>query len=122
MKNALTRVLSTLAIAIAVASAAPASAASGLITGTVARIKIQSTSTGTSFFALKSSATVGQCTVDNGNTLALFPDDDRGKAMLSVVTAALLSGKSLTVMLDDTDTQSGWGVLYCWAQYVQLSP
>ena len=94
----------------------------GLITGKVAKIKIQSSIQGSSYFQLKSTSAVGRCTADGGNVLALFPDDDRGKAMLSVVSAALLSGKSLGVWRDDTVISTAGGVSYCFAQYVDLTP
>jgi hypothetical protein len=122
MKKAIARAISMLAFGIAITNSPSAHATAGLITGTVAKIKIQNSAVGNSYFTLKSTATVGQCTTDTGNVEALFPDDDRGKAMLSVVTAALLSGKSVTVMVDDANAEAAWGLVYCFAGYVQVSP
>jgi hypothetical protein len=116
MKKILIRTVSTLALGIVATFAAPASATSGYFSGTVRYIKIQSTGSGGSFFTLNSTTTVGNCAKDGSNTLALFPDDDRGKAMISVVNAALLSGKSITVMVDDRNGP------YCLASYVVLAP
>jgi hypothetical protein len=51
--------------------------------------------------------------------MALVPSDDSGKAMISAVESALLSGKSLNVLLDDNAISSS---TYCIARWVQLIP
>ena len=111
MRKVIARSLAAAALAVVVTIATPASATTGAISGKVLRIMLQNTAGSSSFFVLSGTNTVGNCISDNSHTLALFPDNDRGKQMLSLVQAAWLSGKSLTVTLDDTVATSN----YCFA-------
>ena len=108
------RVTALLGVSILVSQAR---AASGSVSGTVALLQIQSVGTGNNFFTLNSTATVGKCITSSGHVMALFPDDDRGKAMMSTVQAAVLSGKSLTVQVDDKGATSP---TYCFVSWIQF--
>jgi hypothetical protein len=100
--------------------AAPAFATNGTLAGTVTQIKSQATGVGNTFFELTSTATIGKCNKDsNSETLILIPDDDRGKQMLSIVEAALLSGKSMSASVDDGGSTVG---VYCFASSVVITP
>jgi hypothetical protein len=112
MRKVIARCLAAAALAVVVTIATPASATTGTISGKVIRILVPSTGNGSSFFMLSGTNIVGNCTNDGSHTLALFPDDDRGKQMLSLVQAAWLSGKSLTVTLDDNVATTN----YCFAR------
>jgi hypothetical protein len=119
MTTAFTRFLAAVALAVVATTAIPASATTGTISGMVNRIKVQDDSVGDSWFTLSSATTVGQC-LKNGttpNTLILFPNNDRGKQMLSTVQAAWLAGKTMTVQLDDGNTGSD---VYCYAKWLTV--
>jgi hypothetical protein len=99
--------------------ALPAFATNGIITGTVFVLNPQDTTAGNSYFELATTVRVGTCITDGSNhTLALIPDNDRGKQIFALVQSALLAGKNVAVTLDDTVTNAG----YCFARAVTVSP
>jgi len=120
MKNTVIRTISALAFGFAATIAASASATSGTVTGKVSVIQIQSTASGNNYFTLNATTSVGKCIKSSNNqVMALIPDDDRGKAMISVVDAALLAGKTVQVWVDDKGSASS---TYCFASWIQMIP
>jgi hypothetical protein len=118
MRLNLARPIAALVFGIVAIVAAPAFATNANISGTVNLIKIQDDATGSMFFTVNSTTSVGNCIKNNNNVMALIPDTDRGKAMLSTVEAAMLAGKTVTVHLDDTSSSSN----YCWTKYLTVGP
>jgi hypothetical protein len=115
------RLLSVLPALCLFGLAAPAFATNGTITGGVNVITAQATAVGNTFIELSSTVTIGHCNKDGGNseTLILIPDDDRGKQMMSIAQAALLSGKTVKALVDDGGASGG---TYCFASWLSISP
>jgi hypothetical protein len=114
------RSLSALLALVVVGLATPAFATNGTLTGTVNLITSQATAAGNTFIEVSSTATIGKCNKDgNSETLILIPDDDRGKQMMSIAEAALLSGKTVSALVDDGAATSG---VYCFASWLRIVP
>jgi hypothetical protein len=60
------------------------------------------------------------CSTSGGKVVLLVRDDERGKRMMSLATSALLSGKTVSVTIDDTKKRAGTN--FCLLQYITLNP
>lgn len=95
-------------------------------TGTVTMIRVHDGTTYSAvaddWIAIQGFTTTGHtCGTDTaGRVVLLIRDDQRGQRMMSLATSALLSGKAITVTVDDTKKKSGTS--FCFLQYMDLSP
>jgi len=94
-------------------------ATEGSVTGKIYSLEIKSPAKGGNNVQVNSNQTVGNCVADGstGHIVAVIPDNDRGKAMISLLEAALLSGRVVSVSVDDNNATSG---VYCNITVVRL--
>jgi hypothetical protein len=99
---------STLCLATGAAEADPVT-----LVGPVAQLNTSiDNAHGNTFFTVADATKVPGCLESNGLTMALIPDNERGKQLFAMVIAASLSGKTLHLTVDATLATNG----YCWVQ------
>lgn len=101
----------------------PADAAVLSAQGTVRYLSIVDSDTDPSafgnYFAVNGVTSLGTCSLSQGHVVFRLRDGDRGDAMRSVVTAALLSGKEVIVSIDDVNLVTNGA---CIARSIRLLP
>lgn len=108
-------------LAAAVLFSIQAHAATVTHTGTVNIIQTYNSDFAEDWISVQGLTTSGHtCTADSGRVVLLIKDDSRGQRMMSIATAALLSGKTVTVNLNDTKKRAGSN--YCYLQHIAINP
>lgn len=101
-----------LALGLAGTIAHTSHAVTSTISGKVLSLEVKSAASGNNNVQISSTQLVGKCVVDGstGHLVAVIPDGDRGKEMLSLLEAALLSGKPVALTVTDGDAATS---VYC---------
>jgi hypothetical protein len=115
------RILATLVSTILLA-AAQANATTAVLSGTVKDVTSYDSVSNPSVSDYITVNVVGTggttCHTTGGRVILMVRDDDRGKRMIAIATAALLSGKTVSVSIDDTKVIA---TNYCALQYITIT-
>ncbi len=85
--------------------------------GTVGLIRTHDVTLGLDWFGLAGLTSWSSCPSVSGYVVLKVKDDDKGKRMMSLVTAAFLAGRQITVDIDDTFKDPNG---YCYVKWLQV--
>lgn len=112
--NAITR-MGASALAMLLMSGAAASAPTNtVVSGTVSKVRSHDSSLfpgDVDWFTINTLTSSGTCKKDGTQVVLIIKEGAQGTREMSVITAAMLSGKPLTVVVNDSTATNG----YCYA-------